>query len=423
VTVLRSPSGSPLRLPAPSLVLLVGPAGVGKSTFARRVFPETTIVSSDRCRAWLTDDEDDQSATADAFALLHAIVEKRLERNRLTVVDATNLEPEARRPLLALAARHHLLAVAILFGVEPEALAAQNARRAAGGGRRAIPADVQDAHLRRLDDVRGQLAFEGYARRFVFDSPAEAAAATIVLEPLPCDRCDATGPFDLIGDVHGCLEPLLRLLAALGYSVAGGPPGGAWRITAPPNRRAVFLGDLVDRGPAVPEVTALVRSMVEGGQALAVAGNHDVELVRVMRGGTPRPGYGMEASIRQFAAVPPGEAAAAATFLSSLPDHLVLDGGRLVAAHALLPPALHGRTGPLVRETALYGEGVRTGPTPPAWVSDYGGRPLICYGHTPVVAPVMTNGTINLDTGCVFGGALTALQYPECALVSVPQGR
>jgi protein phosphatase len=423
VTTTAEPEGPTLRVPAPSLVLLVGPAGVGKSTFARRVFPDTAIVSSDRCRAWISDDEDDQTATAEAFALLHDIVEKRLRRNRLTVVDATNLEAPSRRALIARANRHHVLAVAILFDADAGVLGAQIAARVATGARRHIPTDVQVTHLRLLDEARRTLPEEDIAAVFTLSSPQFAAQATVTLDPLPCDRRQEAGPFDLIGDIHGCLGPLVRLLGALGYRVDGGAAGMDWQVTPPPGRRAVFLGDLVDRGPAVPEVLALVRSMVAAGHALAVTGNHDAELLRVMRGGTPRAGFGLEASIRQLARVSSAEASAAAVFLAALPDHLVLDGGRLVAAHAALPPALHGRAGRIVRERALIGEGTRTSAAPPAWVSEYVGDPVICYAHTPVTTPTWINGTINLDTGCVFGGALTALRYPERTLVSVPADR
>jgi len=420
VTATTEQSGPTLRLPAPSLVLLVGPAGVGKSTFARRCFAETTIVSSDRCRARVCDDEDDQGATADAFALVDEIVAARLRRNRLTVVDATNLEPDARRPLLALAARHHVLAVAVVFGVDRDTLLAQNAARVATGTRRPIPPDILDDHLRLLEEARQALPREGLARIVTLSTPDEARRATVHLDPLPCDRRSESGPFDLIGDIHGCFGALVRLLEALEYRVEAGAEG-SWRVTPPPGRRVIFLGDLVDRGPAVTEVLALVSAMVADGHALALAGNHEAELLRVLGGGTPRPGYGTETSVAQLARVPAARIAQITAFLGSLPDHLVLDGGRLVAAHARLPPTLHGRAGHFVRETALLGEGLPATPAAdPAWLATYGGEPAICYGHTPVDASVWVNGTLNLDTGCVFGGALTALRYPERTLVSVP---
>lgn len=109
-----------IRIPVPSLVLLVGPAGAGKSTFAARHFRDTEVVSSDRCRALVSDSERSRAASADAFRLLHQIAALRLKRRRLTVVDATNVEPYDRRPLLELAEAHGLPAVAIVFDVPLE---------------------------------------------------------------------------------------------------------------------------------------------------------------------------------------------------------------------------------------------------------------------------------------------------------------
>src|SRR5271154_2812567 len=102
-------------LPELSLVLLIGPSGCGKSTFARKHFRSTETISSDYCRGLVSDDESDQSASKEAFEVLHFIAAKRLARGRLTVVDATNVQPEARRPLVELARRYHCLPVAVVL--------------------------------------------------------------------------------------------------------------------------------------------------------------------------------------------------------------------------------------------------------------------------------------------------------------------
>src|SRR5262245_65679129 len=101
-----------LSIPELALVVLIGPSGAGKSTFARTHFKPTEILSSDYCRGLVADDENDQSATGDAFDVLHFIARKRLAAGRLTVIDATNVQTEARKPLLALARAHHVLPVA-----------------------------------------------------------------------------------------------------------------------------------------------------------------------------------------------------------------------------------------------------------------------------------------------------------------------
>src|SRR5205823_2387807 len=110
-----------LEIPELSLVVLVGASGSGKSTFARTHFLPTEVVSSDFCRGLVSDDDNAQDATSDAFELLHYIAGKRMTRGRLTVVDATNVQPEARKPLVSLAREHHFLPVAIVFDL-PERL-------------------------------------------------------------------------------------------------------------------------------------------------------------------------------------------------------------------------------------------------------------------------------------------------------------
>src|SRR5437588_12636975 len=113
-----------ITIPELALVVLIGPSGCGKSTFARKHFKATEVLSSDYCRGLVSDDENDQAATKDAFDVLHYIAGKRLAAGRLTVVDATNVQPEARRPLVALAKEHDVLPVAIVLDL-PESVCTQ----------------------------------------------------------------------------------------------------------------------------------------------------------------------------------------------------------------------------------------------------------------------------------------------------------
>src|ERR1700731_2757198 len=110
-----------IKIPELALVVLVGPSGSGKSTFARAHFKSTEIISSDFCRGLVSDDENSQAATNDAFEVLYFIAAKRLRAGKLTVVDATNVQPEARKPLIALARQHHCLPVALVLN-RPEKL-------------------------------------------------------------------------------------------------------------------------------------------------------------------------------------------------------------------------------------------------------------------------------------------------------------
>ncbi|HEV7786289.1 MAG TPA: polynucleotide kinase-phosphatase [Thermoanaerobaculia bacterium] len=404
-----------LSLPELSLVVLVGPSGSGKSTFARRHFLATEILSSDFCRGLVSDDETDQSATGDAFSVLHAIAGKRLRRGRLTVIDATNTQLEARKALVEIAREHYVQCVAIVFDLPEELLVARNRERP---DRRFGPHVLRNQRSQLRRSIPG-LQKEGFRHLWVLRSVEEVDAVTLERRPLWPDRRSDRGPFDLIGDVHGCGDELEELLAGLGYE-----PDEAGVLRHPAGRKAIFLGDLVDRGPRVVDVLRTVMGMVMGGAALCVPGNHDVKLLKWLRGKNVRVAHGLQQSIDELEAEPPGFRSDVAAFLDGLVSHYVLDGGRLVAAHAGLREEMQGRASGLVRDFALYGE--TTGemdelglPVRADWAAGYRGAAHVVYGHTPVAEPQWLNRTINIDTGCVFGGRLTALRWPERELVSV----
>ncbi|TGE28577.1 polynucleotide kinase-phosphatase [Hymenobacter metallicola] len=416
-----------LKLPELSLVLLVGTSGAGKSTFARRLFQATEIVSSDQCRALVADDENDQAATPDAFALLHYLVGVRLKRGLLTVIDATNVQPEARKTLVQLARDYHVLPAAIILDVPDRIAEDRNRNRAERQhmGRHVVPQQRQQ--LRRSLKT---LKAEGFRHIYHLHGPEEIdAVQAIVRDPLHNNRKAETGPFDIIGDVHGCYAELVQLLSNLGYRIETEPTQDVrdlgLRVTAPAGRRAVFLGDLVDRGPASPQVLRLVMSMVRGGQALCVPGNHDIKLLRYLNGKQVNEQHGFAATVAQLAPESDTFKNQVRQFLDGLVSHYVLDGGKLVVAHAGLREDMQGRGSGAVRAFALFGE--TTGeidefglPVRYNWASEYRGRAMVVYGHTPVPEAEWLNNTIDIDTGCVFGGRLTALRYPERELVSVP---
>ena len=420
-----------LTIPDLSLVVLIGASGSGKSTFARAHFLPTETVSSDVCRALVSDDENDQSATNDAFEVLHYIAAKRLAAGRLTVVDATNVQQAARRPLVELARRYHCLPVAIVFDIPERVCHDRNASRA---DREFGPHVVrrQTADLR--TSLRG-LGREGFRHVFTLSSVDEVAAATIERQPLWNNRKGEHGPFDIIGDLHGCASELEALLQQLGYGAAGVTDlfGAAAPIYAHPDgRKAVFLGDLVDRGPRSLDTLRIVRAMVEAGSALCLPGNHDAKLLRALRGRDVKVNHGLETTLAEIEALPEDAHAGVrreiAEFLDALVSHYVLDGGKLVVAHAGLKEEMQGRGSRAVREFCLYGE--TTGETDEFglpvrynWAAEYRGAASVVYGHTPVPVPEWFNNTVNIDTGCVFGGSLTALRYPERELLSVPSLR
>lgn len=406
-----------LEIPKLSLVVLIGASGSGKSTFAAAHFKPTEVVSSDTCRAIVSDDPNDQSATADAFALVHFIARTRLNRGLLTVIDATSVRKVDREPLIELARECHVPAVAIVFDLPERVCLERNATRPD----RDFGPHVVRRQRRALKQGLGGIRREGFSQVYRLASEEEVEAAGIERVPLRVDKRDDHGPFDIIGDIHGCYDELMELLEKLGYQV------GQDGVTArpPAERKAVFLGDYGDRGPNTPDVYRLVMAMVAAGDAYALPGNHDDKLKRYLQGRRVQITHGLDKTVEQLEPESGEFKAQLREFIDGLPTHYVFDGGALVVAHGGMPEELQGRASRTVRSTALYG--VTTGeqdelglPVRLDWGADYRGHAFVVYGHTPVAEPKWVNRTINIDTGCVFGGRLTALRYPEQELVSVP---
>ena len=410
-----------ISIPELCLVVLIGASGSGKSSFAREHFRPTEVLSSDFCRGLVSDDENDQAATRDAFDVLNYIAAKRLAAGKLTVVDATNVQREARAPLVALAREHDVLPIAVVLDM-PEKLCHERNRDCPD---RNFGPHVVSRQIRQLKGSRKRLKREGLRHVFVLSSPEEVASTSVERTRLWNDLRHEHGPFDIIGDVHGCADELVSLLDRLGYAVSPAQDGTEPFVRPPEGRRAIFLGDLVDRGPKTPEVLRLVMTMVSSGDALCIPGNHDVKLARKLRGKDVRIAYGLAETLTQLEEEPPEFREEVAAFLYGLTSHYVLDGGDLVVAHAGLKEHLQGRASGRVRDFALFGE--TTGETDEFglpvrydWAAEYRGRAKVVYGHTPVPEAEWINQTINIDTGCAFGGRLTALRFPELELVSVP---
>ncbi len=407
-------------LPDPSLVVLIGASGSGKSSFARAHFAQTEVISSDFCRGLVADDENDQAATSDAFAVLHFIAGRRLAQPRFTIIDATNVQREARRPLIELAKQHDLFPVAIVLDM-PEALCQE--RNRSRPERSFGPHVVRNQRSQLHKSLKG-LQREGFRRVSVLRSPEEVAAAEVNRAPLWTDRRVERGPFDVIGDVHGCYAELMELLRELGYDVAA----DGMAANPPDGRRVVFVGDYGDRGPDTPAVLKLVMSMAEARSAICLPGNHDVKLVRKLKGRDVQITHGLAETLDQLDSESDEFRDRIRDFLDGLVSHVVLDEGKLVVAHAGMKQAYQGRSSGRVRDFALFGE--TTGETDEfglpvrlQWAAEYRGDAVVVYGHTPVAELDWTNNTINIDTGCVFGGRLTALRWPERELVSVAASR
>lgn len=412
-----------IKIPECSLVVLVGPSGSGKSTFSKTHFLPTETVSSDFCRGLVDDDENSLDATNDAFDLVHFIIEKRLKRGKLTVVDATNVQPSSRKSLIKLARRHHVIPVVIILDMPMRLCVDRNEQRADRNfGYRVVK--NQHSELKRS---LSKLKKEGFRFAYTLKNEKEVGAVEIIRTKLWNDLREETGPFDIIGDIHGCFAELKELLQTLGYKVTKHKDRNknhGYTVIPPTGRKALFVGDLTDRGPASNEVLRLVMSMVKNGSAHCVVGNHDDKLMRKLNGKNVQVKHGLGETLEQLATEPPAFINEVKTFLRSLISHYLLDGGKLVLAHAGLKEAMHGRASKAVRSYCMYGE--TTGiidennlPERIRWEKDYRGKAMVVFGHTPVLEPEWFNNTINIDTGCVFGGKMTALRYPERELISV----
>lgn len=414
-----------ISVPELSLIVLIGASGSGKSTLARRLFKPTEILSSDTFRGWVSNDENNQEATNDAFDALHFVARKRLARGLLTVIDATNVRPEDRKSFVEIAREFHCLPVAIVVDTPEHVCHERNQSRP---DRAFGPHVVRNQRIALRRNVRG-LDREGFRHAFFLRDESDCDSATLRREPLWNNLKHEEGPFDIIGDVHGCYDELVAIMRKLGWPVeqTPGQPEGQCNVRAPetaPGRKLVFVGDLVDRGPKTPAVLRLVMKLVAEGRALCVPGNHDVKLMRALRGKRVQITHGLAESLAQLG-VESGEfRAQVEVFLDRLVSHYVLDGGRLVVAHAGMKESMQGRGSGAVREFALYGE--TTGETDEFglpvrynWAAEYRGRAAVVYGHTPVPDAQWLNNTVCIDTGCVFGGSLTALRWPEREFASV----
>jgi protein phosphatase len=415
LSFLRTSLSMKIIVPEFSLIALIGVTGSGKSSFGRRHFLPTEVVSSDFCRGLVADDENAQGASGDAFDILYTIVGKRLKNYKLTVIDATSVQAEDRKRVVEIAREYHTFPVAIVLDMPESVCRDRNAQRSD----RQFGPHVITRQRSMLKRSLRNLEREGFRRVYVLNSEEDVNRVELIRERMWTDKTDETGPFDIIGDVHGCFDELIALLTQLGYAIEG------MTVTPPAGRKAVFVGDLVDRGPKIPQVLKLVMGMVEAGTAICVPGNHDMKLLRALRGKNVQVTHGLADSLTQLAAETGEFRQEVIKFLNSLVSHYVLDGGKLVVAHAGMKESMMGRAAGAVRDFALYGE--TTGesdefglPVRLNWAADYRGRAMVVYGHTPVPQPEWLNNTMNIDTGCVFGGALTALRYPEQELVSVP---
>ena len=403
-----------IELPEFCLVAMIGGTSSGKTSFANRFFKPTEVLSSDFFRGMVCDDENCQSISGDAFDLLFYAANKRLNNMKLTVIDATNIQQSARKQIIDLAREQNVHAAAIVLNLPESVMQERNKARP----ERNFPERVIRQHCHDVKrSIRG-LKREGFRFVYVINSLDQLENTEIVRTKLWNDKKELHGPFDIIGDIHGCCDELEMLLEKLGYVKEDGV------YTHPNGRKAAFLGDFCDRGNRNADVLRLAMDMVKSGNAIAVPGNHDVKLLKYLRGKSIAMTHGIDRTIAEIEAKGDSFKSEVAEFIDSLISHYVLDDGKLVIAHAGLKQEYIGRGSARVREFCLYGE--TTGETDSYglpvrldWAGDYRGRATIVYGHIAAKEVKTQNSTYCIDTGCVFGGKLTAYRYPEREIVDV----
>lgn len=405
-----------ISLPATTLLVLCGVPGCGKSTFTQNHFKETAVVSSDWCRALVSDYETKMAASREAFKLFRYTIERRLSLGRFTVADSTAITRRAREELLRIGRKYGFHVSLLIFNLPMEVCLARNA----GRDRRVVRPVIarMQKMLRHTMRVVHQEGFDSV--HVVTEEDLRVPSFGIEIHR---HQVTLPGPFDIIGDIHGCCEELKTLLVKLGYRRLFD------HYTHPAGRKAVFLGDLTDRGPQSLDSFWLVKAMVDSGNALYVPGNHCRKLSRYLEGRSIKIAHGLEKTVEEINQLEENEREYLREeffqLYSEAPPYLILDGGRLVVSHGGIREDMIGKVTERVRNFCFFGDA--TGevteeglPVRRDWAREYRGKALVVYGHTPVPEAVFVNNTIDIDQGCVMGGKLTALRYPEREIVQVP---
>lgn len=411
-----------ITLPEYSLIVLIGASGSGKTTFARKHFGSNEILSVREFGEMVGQPDNQEQNDEDALEAMNFVVDKRMKNRVLTIIDAPHINQVDRKHLRQIAKKYHARLVAIALDLPEEVCLARNQQEP----ERSVPRSILRHQIENLNKNVHRLQSEGFRYVYHLKSVEEIDAVEIVQRPMRSNYETEEGPFDIIGDVHGCREELEVLLGKLGYEISKAPEGSElyYEVKPPTGRKVVFVGDLVDRGPDSPGVLKLAMSMVKSGVAFCVPGNHDDKLMRKLEGRNVQLKHGLAETMVQLESENDDFLEEVRSFILKLPAHLQLAGGKLVIAHAGLKETMHGRESGGVRSFCLYGE--TTGeidsfglPVRYNWAENYRGDATIVYGHTPIPTPEWLNHTLNIDTGCVFGGHLTALRFPEKELVKV----
>ena len=411
-------------LPASSLVLLLGPPAAGKSHFAQTHFAAHEVIAKDALRLAVCNDVADIWSSEEAVvAIMSRLLEERLSRQLLTVVDAMHLDAAHRQFMYELARRHGVPVVVIVFDVPERVRALRNSQSPAP-----VPEPMFEALGQMMPQVLAELEEEPVYRRLHLRGEAAIGAASFGRYTSRVERGWLTGPFDIIGDIHGCLAEFLELLAALGY--AEDERRGRW--FHPEGRRLILLGDLLDRGPDSPGVVDLAMRLVEENIAICLRGNHEEKFCRHLSGEQIKMGRALQQTMAQYAALPEGERhyeRNAAFVPCSL--CLIISVSMAVGWWWHMP-AFRRRCTVSIRQNPgsspsmamlTVSAAARTAIRFAAIGQQIMTVRIVVHGHEWGTEVRQKNNVWNIDTGCVRGGHLTALRYPEMTLLDVQAKR
>ncbi|GGA88655.1 polynucleotide kinase-phosphatase [Ornithinibacillus halotolerans] len=432
-----------ITLPYAGIVLLIGPSNSGKSTFIQRLIEENKIhasevVSSDDFRVLVSDtdfidwkqrpkDEADnlydqyQIISREAFSMMDLLIEKRCKLNKLTFVDATHLHADDRKRYIEIARNNHVPIVAVAFDVNQETLLERDDLREKPRGKRRIRQQFQT-----FKREKRFIKKEGYMASFFISGTNDIEIIRRTNNPL---ELDVANGIDVIGDIHGCYDEFIQLLEKLGYE-----KNERDLYVHPEGRKILSLGDIMSRGPHSLKTIQFFLRHVQASLGFMIDSNHGWKIARWLDGRKVTLNHGDELVEEEFNKFEQehGEEKTKELkqeikeFLFHAPSHYVLLKNGVptaVCTHAGIKDEFIGKQSHLVSDFCRYGDtdGVDESGKPirKDWTISHRTSQLIIWGHDPRPKPIITNNTINIDQGVVFGGELSAFRYPEKTFVSI----